>query len=101
MLSEYSIPSAERAYAECALAMGVAQATDSQELANQKLVEELQALNEELQVPSLREFGSSKNRFDEVKTTMAEQALASGSPSNNPRIPTIDDMIMLYDQLWA
>jgi len=31
---------------------------------------------------------------------MAEQALASGSPSNNPIEPSISDMVAIYQGLW-
>jgi alcohol dehydrogenase class IV len=31
---------------------------------------------------------------------MADQALASGSPANNPRVPDADDIIQLYKKLW-
>jgi alcohol dehydrogenase class IV len=32
---------------------------------------------------------------------MAEQALASGSPANNPRIPDANQIIELYRRVWA
>jgi alcohol dehydrogenase class IV len=32
---------------------------------------------------------------------MAAQALASGSPQNNPRIPTAEEIAQLYRQVWA
>ena len=32
---------------------------------------------------------------------MAEQALASGSPGNNPRIPDAETIQSLYRQAWA
>ena len=32
---------------------------------------------------------------------MAEQALASGSPANNPRVPGKDEIITLYREVWA
>jgi alcohol dehydrogenase class IV len=31
---------------------------------------------------------------------MAEQALASGSPANNPRAPNAEEIIELYKKLW-
>jgi alcohol dehydrogenase class IV len=31
---------------------------------------------------------------------MAEQALASGSPQNNPRIPTKEEIEEIYRQAW-
>jgi len=32
---------------------------------------------------------------------MAKQALASGSPNNNPRVPSIDEMISIYKEIWV
>ena len=52
-------------------------------------------------MPTLEAFGADKRYFDEVVNTMAEQALASGSPSNNPRLPTKEEIVKLYQQLWS
>ena len=32
---------------------------------------------------------------------MAEQALASGSPGNNPRVPDAEAILSLYREVWA
>ncbi len=32
---------------------------------------------------------------------MAEQALASGSPGNNPRVPNAEEIAALYREVWA
>ena len=32
---------------------------------------------------------------------MASQALASGSPQNNPRVPTENQIIQLYQKIWG
>ena len=32
---------------------------------------------------------------------MAQQALASGSPNNNPRVPTVPEMMALYQEVWT
>ena len=100
-VTAYSIPAAEQRYAECAVAMGIASQQDSHSLANEKLLHELIALNEELQVPTPEQFGIDKTEFDQLKLTMAEQALASGSPGNNPRVPSTTEMVQIYDQLWS
>lgn len=100
MITEFSIPAAPEKYADCAKAIGVAEIQDSVEIANQKLVTALKDINQALQVPTLAEFGADKKLFDEVVQTMAEQALASGSPGNNPRVPTIDEMVAMYQRLW-
>jgi len=98
--TEFSIPSAPQRYADCARAMGVADERDDTNSANQKLLKELYALNDELQVPTPAGFGIDRARFCELIPMMAEQALASGSPGNNPRVPTAQQIAALYEQLW-
>ena len=99
-VTEYSIPGAPERYADCARAMGVAQQQDSDEQANAKLLTELRALNDELAVPTPAQFGIDQSHFFDVVTTMAEQALASGSPANNPKVPSTDELIAMYKALW-
>jgi alcohol dehydrogenase class IV len=99
-VTAYSIPAAPQRYADCARAMGIATELDSNEVANQKLLIELRALNDELAVPTPQEFGIKRDDFFEVCQTMAEQALASGSPGNNPIEPSISDMVAIYQGLW-
>jgi alcohol dehydrogenase class IV len=81
--------------------MGVAGPDDSSETAVKKLVEGLFRRNEELQVPSPKKFGLSEERYREVIPTMTAHALASGSPQNNPRIPTAAEIERLYREIWA
>ncbi len=99
-VTEYSIPAAEHRYANAARAMGIAQASDSDASANQRLMAELYAINRELEVPTPAEFGISRSQFFANLSIKADQALASGSPANNPRVPSADDIIEIYKQLW-
>jgi alcohol dehydrogenase class IV len=100
MVTEYSIPAAAERYADCARAMGVANESDSIEQANNKLMAELYAINEELQVPTPEQFGIEREHFFNNLEVMAEQALASGSPGNNPRVPSAEEIIEIYKRLW-
>ena len=99
-VTEFSIPAAAERYADCARAIGVANESDNTEVANSKLMAELYAINKELQVPSPEEFGIEREHFFNNMQTMAEQALASGSPANNPRAPNAEEIIELYKKLW-
>ena len=99
-VTKYSIPSAKERYADCARAMGVASFDDDNKVANEKLLIELEALNKELKVPTPQEFGIDKEDFMNKLETMAEQAIASGSPGNNPRVPTSEEIIDIYKTLW-
>ena len=100
-VTEFSIPAASQRYAECARAMGVAQKEDSDVEANKKLLRELKNLNKELSVPSPEEFGINQEEFMGNLEIMAEQALASGSPGNNPRVPDSKEIINIYKLLWS
>ena len=99
-VTEYSIPAAPERYADCARAMGVAEVSDSDEQANAKLMTELYAINEELQVPTPEQFGISREHFFGNLEIMAEQAIGSGSPGNNPRVPSAEEIIQIYKKLW-
>jgi alcohol dehydrogenase class IV len=100
-VTAFSAEAATDRYADCARAMGIANTEDSSTTAVKKLVEGLFRRNEELQVPSPKKFGISETRYLEVIPTMAAQALASGSPQNNPRIPTAGEIEQIYREVWA
>lgn len=99
-ITEFGISSAPDRYADCARALGVSDYSDTDDQANVSLVSYLKNLNKELQVPTLAEFGVQRTDFDALIDTMCEQAFASGSPNNNPRIPSLEEMIQLYTLLW-
>jgi alcohol dehydrogenase class IV len=101
LITEYSISHAPKRYAECALHMGLISNIDDLNAAHQALLKELRHLNRILKVPSLTDFGVDQKRYLSLLQTMAEQALASGSPANNPRIPNVAEMIELYTAAWS
>lgn len=100
IVTEFSIPSAPERYSKCAKAIGVANFDDSIEEANKKLLNELKQLNLDLEVPTLKEFGVNKETFFQSIDTMATQAVASGSPNNNPIVPSHEELVLLYKNLW-
>ncbi len=99
-ITEFGVASAPDRYADCARALGVSDQSHTDDQANVSLINYLKKLNKELQVPTLAEFGVQRAEFDELIDTMCEQAFASGSPNNNPRIPSLEEMIQLYTLLW-
>ncbi|CAM3657533.1 Lactaldehyde reductase [Vibrio aerogenes CECT 7868] len=99
-ITAFSVPEAKARYAECARAIGVASLADNHRVACQKLVDELRALNRDLSVPSLLDYGVDKETYFRLLPVMAQQALDSGSPSNNPKVPTAGEMVALYRQIW-
>ncbi len=100
-ITRFGLDAAEARYAEAARAIGFAGAGDADGPAAEKLAEGLAALNRELEVPTPGEFGIDKAVWDGTLELMAEQALASGSPANNPRVPGKAEIVALYDVVWS
>ena len=97
-ITEFSTSSSENRYATCARVMDWATQNDSDTLACARLVENLKRLNEDLKVP--RPSDLELTARDGIFELMAEQALASGSPQNNPRVPTQEEIVALYEKIW-
>jgi alcohol dehydrogenase class IV len=100
-ITRYSVPGAEARYAEASRRAGFAAVTDTDVVAAAKLVTGLETLNKDLSVPTPAEFGIKEGDWNGKMPLMAEQALASGSPNNNPRVPTADEIVSLYRQVWT
>jgi alcohol dehydrogenase class IV len=100
-VTRFSVPSAVARYAEAARRSGFATVSDSDERAADKLADGLAAWNAALSVPTPRGFGIAPAVWQAKKELMAEQALASGSPGNNPRVPDKGEIMALYDVVWG
>jgi alcohol dehydrogenase class IV len=100
-ITAFSSLAAPGRYADCARAMGVAEEGEGNQSAVARLLAELQQLNRDLAVPSPRAYGIDARRYEELLPVMASQALASGSPANNPRVPSSDEIIALYRRVYG
>ncbi len=100
-ITAFSAPAALERYADCARAMGIAAEGEGNQSAVARLLDELRALNADLKVPTPKDYGIDERRYHELMPTMASQALASGSPGNNPRVPTADEIVELYTRVYA
>lgn len=99
-VTTFSAPAAMERYAECARAMGLVKRGSDTDAAVKSLLAELRQLNIDLKVPSPKDYGIDKEKYFSLLNTMAEQALASGSPNNNPRVPSVQEMAVLYKGVW-
>ncbi len=99
-VTAFSVEAAMERYAECARVMGIAPADESDEVAVERLIRALYRRNGELNVPSPKEFGIKEEEYAGLIPVMAAQALASGSPQNNPRVPTATEIEIIYGQCW-
>jgi len=99
-VTAFSVGHAPSRYAQCARVMGMAATADTDAAACDKLIDGLRRMNRDLNVPSPRANGLDHAAYHEKLPLMADQALASGSPQNNPRIPTAAEIIALYCEIW-
>jgi alcohol dehydrogenase class IV len=100
-ITAFSVPAALERYADCARAMGIADDSEGSQATVARLLDELRRLNDDLQVPTPRAWGIDAARYEKLLPVMASQALGSGSPANNPRIPTSDEIIELYRRAYG
>jgi alcohol dehydrogenase class IV len=61
---------------------------------------EVKRLCRTLNIPNLRSWGVDREKFAASLAKMADDAIASGSPDNNPRIPTHSEIITLYERCY-
>jgi alcohol dehydrogenase class IV len=99
-VTRFSVSGAPARYATVAREMDLAGADDSDDLASQRLVEELDALNADLGIPSLSGADVDRDHFERVVEEMAQAALDSGSPGFNPRSATKEEIVELYRQAF-
>ena len=99
-VTEFSISAAVERYAECARVMGMAPAEGANDEAVSELVRNLHELNRKLKVPTPAEFGIDRRAWEASIPSMVQQALASGSPANNPRVPSEAEIERLYLEIW-
>jgi alcohol dehydrogenase class IV len=100
-VTRFSWDANSRGYADVARSVGCAEPDDTDVKACANLVEWLEELNCVLEIPRLSQCRNvERAAFDTNLEKMAEDALASGSPANNPRVPSKMQVCELYTQAW-
>lgn len=92
----YSVTAAPKRYLDIAEALGVDTEGMDDLAAAQKGIEVIKGVAERMGIPSLGAYGIDLNELENQAARMAQDALASGSPANNPRVPTSDEIVALY-----
>ena len=100
-ITTFSVPGSVRRYADCGRIMGIAKIDVSDETAAAALVEALRKLNLQLEVPTPEKLGIERKRWFDAIPTMVQQAIASGSPANNPRVPNAEEIAELYVEVYG
>jgi alcohol dehydrogenase class IV len=100
-VTRFSLAHAPARYAQAARRIGFAAASDDDETACSRLADGLVGLNADLAVPTPRAWGIDPAAWEASLDLMAEQALASGSPGNNPRVPAQAEIMALYRVVYS
>lgn len=96
----FALEGAYERFAALGQAIGAAGAEDSSQAAGEKFLAAVIALAEELETPTLEEYGISKEAFFQAIPKMAQDAMTSGSPQNTLREVTQEDIEKMYKNLW-
>jgi alcohol dehydrogenase class IV len=80
--------------------VGVAEDAMTEDEAADALLQSIAALVDSMSVPSPKGFGIDHGEWTAAIPSMTQQALASGSPANNPGNPTDEDIRRLYAEIW-
>jgi alcohol dehydrogenase class IV len=89
-VTEFSVGAAPERYARAAAEMG-----------ESDIVSGLRKLNRDVNIPSLRGLKVPEDRYRALQEKMATDALASGSPANNPRLASAIEIVELYQRVYA
>ncbi|MCI8797948.1 MAG: iron-containing alcohol dehydrogenase [Dorea sp.] len=96
----YALSGAYDRFAELGRSIGAASLEDGDKEASEKFLAAVIELTEELETPTLAEFGIDKDAFFQVIEKMAFDAMESGSPQNTRRAVTQADVEQMYRNLW-
>ncbi len=96
----FALEGAYGRFAELGRAIGAAKNEDSDKTASEKFLEAVVCLTQELETPTLEEYGIDKEKFFHVIEKMAHDAMESGSPQNTQREITQGDVEQMYRNLW-
>ncbi|NSW84136.1 MAG: iron-containing alcohol dehydrogenase [Syntrophothermus sp.] len=101
IVMSFSWPAAPEKFARIAQLLGE-NVTGLSTLEAAKLaVSAVENLCRDVEVPKASELGIKADRLNQVVRKMAEDALASGSPANNPRRATIEQIEKMYLSLLS
>ena len=95
----FAAQGASEKFAAAARGVGVSDSSDDT-IAAQDLLNAIEKLCAAVEIPTLAEYGIDREKFFASMDKMADDALASGSPSNTIREVTKQDILNIYASLW-
>lgn len=99
-VTSFSLESAKSRYADIAIALDAASPQNSIDEAAASLVPWLEELNRQCSIPLMKSLVSDYVSYQNRWIEMAQSAIDSGSPANNPRVPTHEQIIDIYKSIW-
>jgi len=93
---EYNLSAAPSRFRDIAAAMGIDVGGMSETAAAEAAVDKVKKLNKELEIPSLKECGVSRDMFDRL----AEDALKEISTLFNPKDPSKEDILAILENAY-
>mmetsp|Transcript_28401 Transcript_28401/g.35129 ORF Transcript_28401/g.35129 Transcript_28401/m.35129 type:complete len:398 (-) Transcript_28401:148-1341(-) len=103
-VTQWSMESdAKHLYAEASLTMGACNGNEKNNTADERckrLISYLRELNDILQIETISQCIVDENEYVKAIPLMADQAIASGSHLNNPRVPNKDELENLFMDVY-
>lgn len=96
----FALPGAYDRFGDLGRAIGVADASDTDQAAAEKVLDALKKLVAEMEIPTPEAYGIDRETFMNAIPKMAHDAMESGSPQNTIRDITVEQVSDLYHQLW-
>ena len=97
---KYVYDGAYNRFADMARAIGAASEKEDDITAAKKFIDACAQLCEICEIPTLEKYGIDKNEFINAMDKMADDAMASGSPSNTIKEIGKEDLLTIYNKLW-
>lgn len=98
---KFSVVGAPQRFADIAQAMGEPIDGLSPMKQADAAIFAVERLVNDIQMPRLGEIGIDKEKFEQVIDQMAADAIASGSPANNPRQASAEEIAALYRKCFS
>ncbi|MGI5989103.1 MAG: iron-containing alcohol dehydrogenase [Lachnospiraceae bacterium] len=97
---KFALPGAYDRFAILGRTIGAASAKDDDKTASGKFLDAVCGIVDELNTPTLEQYGVNRDEFFAQIPKMASDALDSGSPQNTMRSITKEDIEQMYRNLW-
>ncbi|MEQ1827716.1 MAG: iron-containing alcohol dehydrogenase, partial [Pirellula sp.] len=99
-VTRFSLSAAVARYAEVARKLEIVPNESTDSFAAHALVPWLEDLNKSCEIPKMRDLIPDREAYESKLIEMARAAIESGSPANNPRVPSCEQIIDIYRSIW-